>query len=65
MRQSLIHQAMEVVSYNLNRQNKQLKLYEFGSVYGKNKEGFVEEKRLSITLSGSVFNSHWEENQQI
>ena len=64
MRQSLIHQAMEVVSYNLNRQNKQLKLYEFGNVYGKNKEGFVEEKRLSITLSGSVFNLHWEENQQ-
>ena len=47
----LINQALEVVSYNLNRQNKQLKLYEFGNVYGKNEEGYKEEKRLSITKS--------------
>lgn len=63
MRQSLINQALEVVSYNLNRQNKQLKLYEFGNVYGKNEEGYKEEKRLSITLSGTIFDTHWEENQ--
>ena len=64
MRQSLIHQALEVVSFNLNRQNKQLKLYEFGNVYGKNNDEFIEEKRLSITLSGSVFNDHWERKDQ-
>lgn len=64
MRQSLIYQALEVVSFNLNRQNKQLKLYEFGNVYGKKDETFIEEKRLSITLSGFVFNSHWEEKEK-
>jgi len=64
MRQSLIHQALEVVSFNLNRQNKQLKLYEFGSVYGKSNDAFIEEKRLSITLSGTVFQTHWEGKEQ-
>ena len=61
MRQSLVHQALEVVAFNLNRQNKQLKLYEFGTIYGKKEEAFVEEKQLSLTLSGSVFASHWED----
>ena len=63
MRQSLMHQALEVISFNLNRQNRQLKLYEFGCIYGKNNDEFIEEKRLSITLSGTVFNNHWEENK--
>ena len=63
MRQSLLHQALEVISFNLNRQNRQLKLYEFGSIYGRKNDQFIEEKRLSISLSGTVFNIHWEENK--
>ena len=64
MRQTLLYQALEVVSFNLNRQNKQLKLYEFGSIYGKTGDAFIEAKRLSLSISGEVFNSHWELNSQ-
>jgi phenylalanyl-tRNA synthetase beta chain len=64
MRQTLLYQALEVVSFNLNRQNKQLKLYEFGSIYGKSRDAFIEAKRLSLSISGEVFNSHWELNSQ-
>lgn len=64
MRQTLLYQALEVVSFNLNRQNKQLKLYEFGSIYGKSGDAFIEAKRLSLSISGEVFNSHWELNSQ-
>ena len=64
MRQTLLYQALEVVSFNLNRQNKQLKLYEFGSIYGKSGDAFIEAKRLSLSVSGEVFNSHWELNSQ-
>ncbi|MFQ3341027.1 MAG: phenylalanyl-tRNA synthetase beta chain [Flavobacteriaceae bacterium] len=60
MRQSLIFNALEVVSFNLNRQNKNLKLFEFGSIYGKKNESFVEEKRLSITLVGQAIESNWD-----
>lgn len=59
MRQSLIHQALEVVSFNINRQNKNLKLFEFGNIYGKNAEAYIEEKRLCITLTGQLFEGHW------
>ena len=64
MRQTLLYQALEVVSFNLNRKNKQLKLYEFGSIYGKSGDAFIEAKRLSLSISGEVFNSHWELNSQ-
>ena len=64
MRQTLLYQALEVVSFNLNRQNKRLKLYEFGSVYRKSRDAFIEAKRLSLSISGEVFNSHWELNSQ-
>ena len=60
MRQSLVFNALEVVSFNLNRQNKNLKIFEFGAIYGKKSDTFVEAKRLSITLVGNVFESHWD-----
>ena len=62
MRQSLIFNALEAVSFNLNRQNRSLKLFEFGSIYGKKNETFVEAKRLSIILVGNVIESHWDMN---
>ena len=65
MRQSLIHQALEVVAFNLNRQNKNLKLYEFGNVYGKKEDEFIEEKRLSLSLCGAVFEYFWGQKEEI
>ena len=60
LRQSLTPNALEVIAFNLNRQNKQLKLFEFGTIYGKKKEHYVEAKRLNISIVGSVFNEHWD-----
>ena len=60
MRQTLIYSALEVISFNLNRQNKNLKLFEFGSIYGKTNDAFIEAKRLSISLVGNALESNWE-----
>ncbi len=60
MRQSLTHSALEVISFNLNRQNKDLKIFEFGYIYGKKDNEFIEEKHLSISLVGNAINKHWD-----
>ena len=60
MRQTLIYSALEVISFNLNRQSKNLKLFEFGSIYGKTNDAFIEAKRLSISLVGNALESNWE-----
>ena len=63
LRQSLIPNALEVLSFNINRQNKNLKLFEFGTIYGKNEDKFVEEKRLCIYHTGNSLKTFWDLNK--
>ena len=63
LRQSLIPNALDVLSFNLNRQNKNLKLFEFGKIYGKNDKKFIEEKRLCIYHTGNSLNTFWDLNK--
>lgn len=60
MRQSLTINALQVIAFNLNRQNKDLKLYEFGNIYGVKDNNYHESKRLTLSLVGLSFNSHWD-----
>ena len=60
MRQSLTINALHVIAFNLNRQNKDLKLYEFGNIYGVKDNNYHESKRLTLSLVGLSFNSHWD-----
>ncbi|MFD2037212.1 phenylalanine--tRNA ligase subunit beta [Belliella marina] len=59
MRQSLLFTGLEVLSHNINRRQKDLKLFEFGSVYFKEEVGYREEKRLSIFLTGEKTAESW------
>ncbi|MCH7399836.1 phenylalanine--tRNA ligase subunit beta [Belliella sp. DSM 107340] len=59
MRQSLLFTGLEVLSHNINRRQKDLKLFEFGSVYFKEGESYREEKRLSIFLTGEKTAESW------
>jgi phenylalanyl-tRNA synthetase beta chain len=59
MRQSLIFNALETVGYNQNRQNPDLKLFEFGKVYRKFGEEYNENRRLLIVLSGKQTLENW------
>lgn len=59
MRQSLLFTGLEVLAHNINRRQKDLKLFEFGSVYFKEAEGYREEKRLSLFLTGEKTAESW------
>src|SRR5690606_20424645 len=50
MRQSLLYSGLEVVEYNQNRKNQDLKLYEFGTVYREIEGKYVESSRLALYL---------------
>ena len=60
MRQSLTINALQVIAFNLNRQNKDLKLYEFGNIYGVKDNNYHESKRLTLSLVGLSLKSHWD-----
>jgi len=63
MRQSLMHPLLENIAFNSNRQQKQIKLFEFGSVYGQKDTEYIESKRLGIAMVGSTFEAHWDTAQ--
>ncbi|MBL1280134.1 MAG: phenylalanine--tRNA ligase subunit beta [Fluviicola sp.] len=64
MRQSLVFNALEMVAHNQNRQNADLKLYEFGKTYHKFDSGYSENKRLLIVLSGKREDESWNSSKE-
>lgn len=59
MRQSLIFQALETVSYNQNRQLPDVRLFEFGKVYSRRNGEYLENKRLLLCISGRKAAESW------
>lgn len=68
MRQTLLHGGLESVAYNRNRQNPDIKFYEFGNCYyfnaenkveGENLKEYAEEFHLGLWLSGNNITNSW------
>jgi len=67
MRQSLLLGGLSSVAWNINRQNPDLKLYEFGNNYFLKKSGnsfpraedYLEKKSLDIFITGNTGKQRW------
>lgn len=64
MRQSLLFSGLEAVSYNINRKNGDLKLFEFGKTYHKLPSGYDEPKHLTLFVSGNRSEESWTNAQK-
>jgi phenylalanyl-tRNA synthetase beta chain len=61
MRFSMLETGLEAVAYNLNRKNNQLKFFEFGKIYSRNENEFIETEQLALYLSGNYRQPHYTE----
>jgi len=59
MRQDLMFTALDVLAYNINRRQTDLKFYEFGKVYKKINSKYREEMRLGVYLTGKNETENW------
>ncbi len=60
MRQTLLFNGLENVTFNLNRKNDDLRLFEYGKSYHKKAEGsYYEEYHLALFLCGNRYNESW------
>jgi phenylalanyl-tRNA synthetase beta chain len=59
LRQTLLFTGLEVCGYNINRKQKDLKLYEFGKIYYKEGQQYKEEERLALYITGHVETENW------
>ncbi len=72
MRQTLLFGGLESIAYNSNRQNKNLKMYEFGNCYfykgtrlkDQPVKNYWEEKHLGIFITGNKNTESWAEKEQ-
>ena len=66
MRPSLLPSGLEVVRHNLNRRQRDLKLYEFGKTYRQLPGGrYEEQNQLVIYLTGNSAAETWQQKAEL
>ncbi|MFK8298397.1 phenylalanine--tRNA ligase subunit beta [Capnocytophaga cynodegmi] len=64
MRKNLLFSALEVIEYNINRKNSDLKLFEFGKSYHLENGKYNEDKHLIVYSTGNQNNENWNVSSQ-
>lgn len=59
MRQSLVFGLLENITYNQNRQQPDLQLFEFGQDYQQHNDKRIETQRLALALVGKQHTENW------
>lgn len=59
MRPSMLCTMTQVIEHNINRQQKDLKLYEFGRVYQNQDGNYVERNILAVSITGKMREDSW------
>lgn len=54
MRPSMLETGLEVLSYNLARRNMDLMMFEIGSIYSLNEQGFTQLPKLALFATGQA-----------
>lgn len=62
MRQSLLFSGLEVITHNVNRKQKNLKLFEFGKVYRLVEGEYIENEKLGVFITGNKAEEHWSQS---
>ncbi len=64
LRQSLLCSGLEVIAYNLNHKQENLKLFEFGKTYHYRNSSYVELKAASLLVTGDKTSENWNAPKQ-
>ena len=59
LRNSLMFTGIEALSYNINRKQSDLKMFEFGKTYLKEKNKYVEDEKLCLLITGDKSSKNW------
>jgi phenylalanyl-tRNA synthetase beta chain len=64
MRATMVETGLETISYNLNRKNKDLQLFEFGKTYHSSGIGnYSEREHLTLYITGLQSTATWKSKQ--
>ncbi len=66
LRQTMLFSGLEVCAHNINRKQKDLRLFEFGKIYGKTAgsesglKNYFEKERLVLFITGNNETENWQ-----
>lgn len=60
LRQTMLFTGLEVLAHNINRKQKDLRLYEFGKIYSRSKGKYTEQEKLALYITGNVESENWQ-----
>ena len=64
LRNTMLFSGLETMAFNINRQQTQLKFFEFGKTYHQSQDQRDEFKHLSVFVSGAKTSEHWNTPQK-
>ena len=64
MRRTMLFSGLEVLAYNINRRQKDLKVFDFGKTYHKINDKYVEKRHLAIFVTGNMASETWQMKSQ-
>ncbi len=64
MRPTMLFSGLEAIVHNQNRQNADLRLYEYGKTYEKTEDGYREQTHYSLFITGAKASESWLEHDK-
>lgn len=61
MRPSMLETGLEVLAYNINRKNNNLRFFEFGKTYYKNDKNYIEVEKLCGWITAKTETQTWKQ----
>jgi phenylalanyl-tRNA synthetase beta chain len=61
LRQTMLFTGLEVCAHNINRKQRDLKLFEFGKVYWKKDNHYHESEKLALFITGNWQAENWQQ----
>ena len=63
LKQNLLFTGLESIKHNINRKQKNLKLFEFDKIYKKENKTYIEKNKVGIYLTGSLYEEHYSKKE--
>ncbi len=64
MRQTMLLSGLEVLAYNINRRQKDLRVFDFGKTYHKINDKYIEKRHLALFVTGITESETWQMKSQ-
>lgn len=61
LRQTMLFTGLEVCAHNINRKQRDLKLFEFGKIYWKEDTQYHEAEQLALYMAGNWQSENWQQ----